>query len=402
MRVSTSLVYSLGVEAIGRAQADLVHTQQQIAAGKRMLTPADDPIASVEVITTEQAQAQTAQYAANVAAAKDSLRQYESSLSQVTDDLQAIRTLAVNAGSGVLNDSDRASIAGELDSRLQQLLGIANAKDGNGRYMFGGFRIGSQPFVADATGASYLGDQGQLLLQVASGRQLPAGENGSAVFESIRTGNGTFVARAAGANAGTGVVSQGQIVNAAALTGDSYAVQFSVAAGVTTYDIVDTTTSTVVSAGNAFTDGATIGVAGMQVQITGAPANGDAFTLAPSGNQSVFTTVRKLIATLATPGGSAAGRTQIANGLNQALQDVDQALDHMLVVRAGIGARLGELDALTSANEDRSLQYDQTLSALRDLDYNKALSDFARQQLALEAAQKSFAKMSALSLFSQM
>jgi flagellar hook-associated protein 3 FlgL len=36
---------------------------------------------------------------------------------------------------------------------------------------------------------------------------------------------------------------------------------------------------------------------------------------------------------------------------------------------------------------------------LSDLDYNKALSDFARQQVALQAAQQSFAKVSGLTLF---
>jgi flagellar hook-associated protein 3 FlgL len=39
------------------------------------------------------------------------------------------------------------------------------------------------------------------------------------------------------------------------------------------------------------------------------------------------------------------------------------------------------------------------MSRLTDLDYNKALSDFARQQLSLQAAQKSFASISSLSLF---
>lgn len=399
MRVSTSLVYSLGVDGIARAQADLLRTQQQIASGQRLLAPADDPVASVQVLGISAAQGQTAQYAANVGTGKDSLRIYESSLAQVTDQLQSIRTLAVNAGSGALNDSDRASLAGELGNRLQQLIGIANGKDGAGHYLFSGFQVNTQPFVANANGATYFGDQGQVQLQVASGRQLPASENGNAVFENIRSGNGAFAALAAGVNTGTGVISGGQVINAAALTGHNYQLQFNVAGGVTTYDILDTTTASVVSAGNAYTAGAPIAVAGLQVQITGAPANGDAFTLAPSGNQSLFTTVAKLIATLKIPGGNPAGRAQITNGLNQALQNVDQALDHVLVVRAGIGARLGELDALTSANDDRSLQYQQTLSNLRDLDYNKALSDFARQQLALDAAQKSFLKVSALSLF---
>ena len=67
---------------------------------------------------------------------------------------------------------------------------------------------------------------------------------------------------------------------------------------------------------------------------------------------------------------------------------------HVAVVRVRC-----ELDSAGGANEDRGLQYAQSLSQLQDLDYSRALSDFSRQQLALDAAQKSFVKISGLSLF---
>jgi flagellar hook-associated protein 3 FlgL len=113
----------------------------------------------------------------------------------------------------------------------------------------------------------------------------------------------------------------------------------------------------------------------------------------------VFQTLQNLVATLTTPAGGAGGSARLQNGLNRVLQDVDQALDHVLAIRADAGATLRELDALTTGNADRTLQLDTSLSRLNDLDYNKALSDYARQQLSLEAAQKSFAKVTSLSLF---
>ncbi|HVO88075.1 MAG TPA: flagellin, partial [Casimicrobiaceae bacterium] len=122
-------------------------------------------------------------------------------------------------------------------------------------------------------------------------------------------------------------------------------------------------------------------------------------TLAPSTAQSVFSTLQNLVATLSAPVTSGASTAQYRNGLNGALANLDQSIDHMLTARASFGASLNELDSLSSGNDDRSTQYDQSLSRLTDLDYNKALSDYARQQLALEAAQKSFAKVTGLSLF---
>ena len=155
---------------------------------------------------------------------------------------------------------------------------------------------------------------------------------------------------------------------------------------------MDVTTSTTVSSGNAYTSGTAITVAGMQAAVSGAPANGDAFTLAPSTSQSIFTTVQNLVNVLRTPAAGAAPGAALGNGLSAALGNLDQAIDHTLTVRATFGASLKELDSLDSGNSDRSIQYDQTISRLTDLDYNQALSDDARQQLALEAAQKSFAQ----------
>jgi flagellar hook-associated protein 3 FlgL len=327
-------------------------------------------------------------------------RQNDSVMGQIGDVLQSLHTLAINGGNASLNDTDRASLAADAAGQLQQLLGLVNMQDGDGHYLFSGFASDALPFVSGASGAvSYNGDQGQRTLDVAPGRAVKVAFNGSAAFEQVRTGNGTFTARATGTNAGTGTISSGTVVNPALLPGDSYRLQFTVSGGVTTYDVIDVTTSATVSSGNAFVAGSAITVAGMQVSISGAPANGDTFTLAPSGTQSVFTTVQNLIAALQTTTGTAAGNTRLTNGLNAALDDLDQAADHILTVRADAGATLRELDTLTSGNTDQNLQYDQTISRLTDLDYNKALSDFARQQLSLQAAQQSFAKVTQLSLF---
>ena len=400
MRISTFQIYQRGVSAIDNQQSALSRTQQQIALGKRIATPSDDPVGAAQSLTLGQAKDRIGQYGANIDAAKDALAQNDSVLGQVSDLLQSVRTLAINGGNSALNDKDRASLATEVGGRLQELLGLVNLQDGDGRYLFSGFASNTQPFVTGPSGAIvYNGDQGQRTLDVAPGRAVPIAYNGSGVFEQVRNGNGSFTSLAAAANTGTGVIGGATVVTPSALPGDTYRLQFSVSGGVTTYDVIDVTTATTVSAGNPFTSGATIGVAGMQVSITGAPATGDQFTLAPSGAQSVFQTLQNLVAALNAPAAGAAGATRLQNGLNAVLHDVDQALDHVLSTRADAGATLRELDALTTGNADRTLQLDESLSRLNDLDYNKALSDYARQQLSLEAAQKSFAKVTSLSLF---
>ncbi len=112
------------------------------------------------------------------------------------------------------------------------------------------------------------------------------------------------------------------------------------------------------------------------------------------GGQDLFQTLNALITQLDTPG---------TVGLSAALATADAgfslALDNVSSVRATVGTSLQELDSLDSAGADRGLQYSQILSSLQDLDYNQALTQLSQQQFTLEAAQRSFASISKLSLF---
>ena len=67
--------------------------------------------------------------------------------------------------------------------------------------------------------------------------------------------------------------------------------------------------------------------------------------------------------------------------------------------QASVGTRLNELDQLDTRGSDREVEYAAISSSLQDLDYTKSLSDLSRQQLVLQAAQKTFQQVSSLSLF---
>ena len=399
MRISTNIVYEQGIATMQRQQEALLKTQQQVSTGRRILTPADDPVSAARALEVSQAASANAQYAVNRNSAKSSLGIEESTLQSLTGLIHDVRTATVGAGNPVLSNNDRAAIAAELRSRLDQLTGLANSTDGTGQYLFSGYQGNVKPFTLTTTGAQYAGDQGQRLVQASAARQIGISDSGSAIFERVKTGNGVFVLAAVATNAGTGVSSSGSVTNPAALTGHNYQINFSVSGSATTYDVVDTTTSTTLSTGNAYTSGNVITVDGMQFDIQGSPANGDRFTIAPSSSQSLFKTLRDLIGAIANPISDAAGSTRLTNGLNAAHLNLGHALDNVLSVRATVGSRLQEIEALDSMGADYSLQYEQTLSQLQDVDYTQAISDLTRQQTYLEAAQKSYLKVSAMSLF---
>lgn len=399
MRVSTGMIYQQGLDALQRKQSELLNTQQHIAANRRVLTPSDDPVAASREVETTQAKKLNEQYAANQANARDSLALVESTMGDLTGLLQDVRTLYVNAGDGSLTDKDRQSLAGDLRAKLGQLIGLANARDGAGAYLFGGFQETVQPFTPTPTGAAYNGDQGQRELQVGPGRTIAISENGFELFERIRQGNGTFVTSSDLTNTGTGAISVGAAVGNTAVPVDTYTIDFTVAAGVTTYEIFNVTTATVVSTGNAYTSGSTISFNNLQLDISGVPENGDTFNIAPAAHQNVFSMVSEAIEILETPVPAGTARARYNESMERALANADQALDRVMSVRTAMGASLRELDSLESMSQDTALNYDKRLSELVDLDYAQALTDFARQQTALEAAQLSFQRITSLSLF---
>ena len=400
MRISSNTLFDNNVAVMGQQQARLLQTQQQVSTGRRILTASDDPVAAARALDVSQSDAMNTQYAANRSMARHTLSLAESTLQGVTSLIQDVQTAIVNAGNGTLNNSDRQTIATDLSGRLQELIGLANSTDGVGNYLFAGFQSRTQPFDT-AAGALYYGDDGQRLMQVSATRQMAASDSGADVFMRIKNGNGTFVTQAAAGNSGSGVASVGNVSNPALLTRHNYQIDFTVAAGVTTYRVTDNSTlpaPTVLSTGNPYVSGQAISFDGMQFDIQGAPANGDQFTVTPSANESLFKTMSDLITALNTPvvsGGSA----QLTNSLSRGLNNLGNALDNILTTRSSLGLRLNEIDALQSAGDDLSLQFKQTLSQLQDVDYNKALSDLTLQQTYLQAAQKSFAKISDLSLF---
>lgn len=399
MRVSTSWIYSSGAATLSQKQAELARTQQKISAGTSVLVPSDDPVAAARALGTQQSLAVTAQYASNQTAAKSALGLSESTLGQIGNALQNIRTLAVQAGNGTLNASDRRTLAVDLRNQADALMGLANTRDGTGGYIFAGYQDSTQPFVRNAAGVVYQGDQGSRALKVSAQRTMDVGVSGSNVFEGARAGNGSFTVSVAATNTGSGSADAGQVVDPAALTGHAYQVQFHGAPGAITYDVVDTTTSASVVSGASYTEGMAIGFDGLQFSTNGTPANNDSVSIAPSARQSVFDTLDNLVATLQARAAGTIGDAEYQTRLNSSLASIDQANDQALSARTGAGARLSELDALSSQNASQQLNYQDELSKLTGLDYTQAISDLSQQQTSLQAAQQSYVHITGLSLF---
>jgi flagellar hook-associated protein 3 FlgL len=548
MRISTTTIYETGLANLQQQTARLMQIQQQIGASRRILTPSDDPSGSARVLEISQSQGISQQYDANLGAAGDSLSLEESVLGGITELLQSARDTTNTAGNGGFTQSDRLTLANQLRSQYQELLGLANSTDSSGQFLFAGYRSATSAFSQTAPGVvSYNGDQGQRLMQVGPTRQIAVSDSGEDLFRSIPAGNGYFVAEDAKdattgkpTNTGTALIDNGTTLDAVkwnnVVNGKDYAIKFSVSSsGAISYDIIDNSTA---GAGKSWITGGTPGTArpytsgsaidfsrpalqafdlganltttgipksgdsfiitnpdgaggdfavtpaagntgtatiapgtiasaanwtgqnitikfdvstsvppvttydiidnsagppvislltgaapaatgpypryyasgsqldlsqaavtaldlGAQVTVSGTPKNSDSFDVTASANQDVFKTMNELADLLET----STNNTALTNGLGRLQLDLDNALNNVISVRSSVGSRMKEIDNLKNGNDSLALQYSQSLSQLQDLDYAKAASDFAQQQVTLQAAQQTFVKVSALSLF---
>ena len=403
LRISTNAIFESGTSQLNTLQSQMAKTQMQLSTNRRMLTAADDPIGSARALELTQSKSMNTQFGTNRSNANASLSLVDKTLNDVSGQITEIQSLIVTAGNGAYSQSDREALATELEGRLTDLIGLANTSNGTGGYLFSGYASTTQPFSQTPTGAAYQGDQGQRTLQVGSSRKMAISESGSAIFDAVTTGNGNFQTQAATTNTGAGIVSPGAVTDRSKLTGHDYAINFAVSGdpAVTTYSVIDNSTSPAsdVLKDQPYTAGASISFGGLSLDIKGAPANGDSFSVKPSQKQSVFTTVTDLIKTLRAPDDGSTGKARLANGLATASSNMQNALDNVLTVQASVGARMKELDSLDSTGSDLDVQYQSTLSGLQDLDMVAAISMYTQQQTTLQAAQLSFKTLSGLSLF---
>ena len=416
MRISSLQAFNNGVQGLQRNYANVTRTQEQISTGNRILTPADDPVASVRLLQLEQQQNVLVQYGENLTAAKNGLTQEEVTLNSANTILQRVRELAVQAGNGALSSQDRSSIAAELQEREDELLSLMNTRNARGEYLFAGFQGKTQPFVREPDGSySYRGDEGQRKLQIASSLQIPISDNGKQTFVNIIDA-GRLQATPSGALPGLRVGAP-LVQDEVAFSGTQpfppggIEIEFD-ATNPQNYEIRSITPSAVLGTGTLDSDPAKqdkLVFRGVEVHFDGTPAGGEVVQITPRQvggrdvqKQGVLETIATLRQALVDASDTPEGSLEIRDAVALGLANLDHAMVTLDGVRGDIGARLNIVETTQTDNEDVVLVNKSVQAQLRELDYAEALSRLSFQSIVLEAAQQSYVKIAGLSLFNQL
>lgn len=189
MRISTSQVYDQSIRSIMENQEGLVKTQEQLATGKRIITPADDPVGAAKVLRLTEELDGLTQFQRNNDLVTGSLEQQEAVLTNITNSINRARTLVVQAGSGILDDPDKRAIGAELEQIKLEIFDLMNTQDADGNYMYAGYQSANQAFTynpaSSGNAITFSGDAGVSFIQLSSSSKIQSTSNGYEVFENV-------------------------------------------------------------------------------------------------------------------------------------------------------------------------------------------------------------------------
>lgn len=412
MRISNIDIFQRASGNMMDVQRQLARTQEQLSLGKRILSPADDPVAAAQIVNVNAEKARLEQYSHNITTLDNRLELMDGSLGSITESLQRVRELAVQTGDGALTLRDRQSLAQEVQERLQEIVSYMNTRDASDEYVFAGFQGGAAPFQKDSSGHyQYLGDQGQRFVQVGAETQVPMTENGRPIFVDIQAAKQTFFTAPSPINTSTppATIDAGQMIDQAAWDAvfpEDFAIEFrplaeSTPPGQANYTVRSRSDNQVVAGlqNMTYVAGATISFNGIAVTVSGTPQPGDVFNVESSRNQPLTLTLERFIEGLNKFDNNPADRAALGKLISDSLGNLDQAIDSIGMARSRVGARMNVSETAKLQNENVALLSTKTLSQLEDLDYAEATTRLTLQNVVLQAAQQSFVKISNLSLF---
>ncbi|KHJ52831.1 flagellin [Vreelandella venusta] len=130
--INTNITALIGQNNLSNSQAMLAKAQERLSSGLRINSASDDA-AGQAIANRMTAQITGMQQAQRNTNDGISLAQtMEGGLNQISDNLQRIRELAVQAANDTNTEDDRTSIQLEIDERISEITRVANATSFNG------------------------------------------------------------------------------------------------------------------------------------------------------------------------------------------------------------------------------------------------------------------------------
>lgn len=187
--ISTKLYNDQSIERFKLLTGQIQQTQAKIATGKNVMKASDDPVAAANISFVKGQKVVLERYATNIQRADKRLTLVENLLGEAANLITRAYELSIQANNDTYSHSDRKAIAKEIGQLKEALMGIANATDEKGDYLFSGYKVGVMPFVENSEGSvEYKGDRGIHAVQVSESMKMDTGVDGAGVFLRAKAG----------------------------------------------------------------------------------------------------------------------------------------------------------------------------------------------------------------------
>ena len=399
MRITTNMSYQNSMRSLQKASERLDKASNQMTTGDKFTTAGEDPTGMAQKLSlTSQIEA-FRQYNTNGSLLDSSLTLEGTILDSVTTNLQSAYTLTQKAVNGAMSDSDKKSIASELEQLQNQLYDLMNSKNADGEYIFGGNQSQTQPFLKNSSGEYiFQGDTGQRMIQVAPAVQIAANDSGLSVFQQVATRR-TISTTAS--DLSIGLTSQSEF--------DSFfRNQYDFTTPANNQYTISTTASPdqyQITGNNGYTQsgdyipGEAINFNGVSLTMTAAAGSGPAqqFTLDAPTNDNVLNSLNTMIDKLRNA--SSLTEEEWAATVADIQTHINNTLDRVDITQGAIGGRQNNLEQIMVSNSSLETIASEAKANVSEIDLYEAISNVALEVNALSAAQQAFAKVNTSTLF---
>jgi flagellar hook-associated protein 3 FlgL len=189
MRVTDSFTYQTYAATLSTLESQMETLTNQIASGKKVLAPSDDPATYARNMQITAELSQNTQYASNLNSLQANGAYYQTSLNSIGNILTEVQQLAVQMSSATMDASSRTAAADQVDGYIQQLVAVGNTKVGD-TYIFGGKKANGAAYTLDSTtnSVTFNGTDNVAKVAVNSSTTVDASISGNTVFTGTVNG----------------------------------------------------------------------------------------------------------------------------------------------------------------------------------------------------------------------
>jgi flagellar hook-associated protein 3 FlgL len=185
MRISTGYQYETFRRDISLSEERLANLSQQLATGKRINQPSDDPVGIGRSINMHSLRAGMDQYRQNLNTAKGALGTADNTLSDLTDIVNQAYQTAVTGASSTMDQTGRTAMAAQITSLQSRLIDLGNSKGPDGGYMFAGQKTQTKPYTLVGGTLVFNGDTNPIHVETGPGENLQTSVPGEPMISDL-------------------------------------------------------------------------------------------------------------------------------------------------------------------------------------------------------------------------